>query len=84
MYQIIIKKTALKELSLLPLVAIKEITKNIETLGINPRPIGCKKLKSNVNLWRIRVGTYRVIYNIEDFVKIVNVHNIGHRKNVYD
>lgn len=85
MYQIIIKKEALKELKQLPKSAVKGISLSIEELSANPRPEGCKKLKgSKENLWRIRVGNYRVIYLIDDVIRIVNVRNIGHRKDIYD
>jgi mRNA interferase RelE/StbE len=85
MYQVIIKKEALKELKLLPKQTVVAISVSIEQLSENPRPVGCKKLKgSNENLWRIRIGDYRVIYLIEDVIRIVNVRHIGHRKNIYD
>jgi mRNA interferase RelE/StbE len=49
----------------------------------NPRPPGCKKLVGEENAWRIRVGNYRVLYEIKDRVLIVHVVEIGHRKDVY-
>ena len=85
MYQIIIKREALKELKLLPRNTVAVISQSIELLSTDPRPAGCKKLKgSKENLWRIRVGNYRVIYMVDDIVRIVNVRNIGHRKDIYD
>jgi len=61
------------------------ISKSIEELSVDPRPAGCKKLKgNNGNLWRMRVGNYRIIYIVDDIVRIVNVRKIGHRKDVYD
>ena len=85
MYKIIIKREALKELERLPRRISAFITAAIELLSNDPRPIGCKKLKgANENLWRIRVGDYRVIYLIEDTVRIVNVRKIGNRKDIYE
>ena len=85
MYKIIIKREALKELERLPRKISVSITAAIELLSNDPRPIGCKKLKgANENLWRIRVGDYRVIYLIEDTVRIVNVRKIGNRKDIYE
>jgi len=85
MYQLIIKREALKELKQLPKPAVHAITQCIEELADDPRPTGCKKLKgSDENLWRIRIGNYRVIYLIDDVVRIINVRNIGHRKDIYD
>jgi len=85
MYQIIIKREALKELKQLPKNTSVVITSAIEGLCIEPRPHGCKKLKgSKENLWRIRVGDYRVIYMIDDMVRIINIRSIGNRKSVYE
>lgn len=62
-YQIRFKNSAYKELFKLPKDAIRRISLAIDELENNPRPMGGKKLKgSEVDLWRIRVGNYRVIY----------------------
>ena len=83
-YTIIIKREALKELAQLPKPASVALTAAIETLAENPRPQGCKKLKgSKENLWRVRVGNYRIIYLIDDVIRIVNVRTVGNRKDVY-
>ena len=85
MYQITIKKTASKELEKLPKKIILSITTSIYTLANNPRPTGCKKLKGAKDyLWRIRVGDYRVIYSIEEEVKIIDIKKVGHRKDIYE
>jgi mRNA interferase RelE/StbE len=85
MYKLTIKKEALKELEHLPKRIVITVYNAIDQLAINPRPIGCKKLKSTKeNLWRIRVGDYRVIYLVDDVIRIVNVRKIGHRKDIYD
>ena len=84
MYTISIKPSALKELSKLPKVTVKKAEKAIDSLANNPRPIGVKKLKgSDEDLYRIRVGDYRIIYSIEDEIKIVDILKIGHRKEIY-
>lgn len=84
MYHIRFKKKAYKELLKLPSVMIKKVATAIDELAANPRPEGSKKLKgSNENLWRIRIGDYRVIYLIEDRVKVIEVRKIGHRKDIY-
>lgn len=85
MYRIIIKKSAAKELELLPKKILPAITNSILSLSNEPRPTGCKKLKAQKGyLWRIRVGDYRIIYAIDDVIKIVDVHKVGHRKDIYD
>ncbi len=48
------------------------------------RPSGCKKLRGYKDLWRIRVGDYRVVYIIDDPGKIVSVTRIAHRRDVYE
>jgi mRNA interferase RelE/StbE len=84
MYTISIKPSALKELSKLPKATVKKTEKAIDALAENPRPDGVKKLKgSEGDLYRIRVGDYRIIYYIEDEIKIVDIIKIGHRKDIY-
>jgi mRNA interferase RelE/StbE len=84
MYQLIIKKEALKELQSLPKRNVIAITNAIEQLATEPRPQGCKKLvNTKENLWRVRVGDYRIIYLIDDIIRIVNVRKIGHRRDIY-
>ena len=83
-YIVTIRKQAIKELERLPKKDTQQISKAIDELSGNPRPNGCKKLKGESEyIWRIRVGNYRVLYTIEDRVKIVEVRKIGHRKNIY-
>ena len=55
----------------------------IEYLRTNPRPAGVKKLASVQNLYRIRVGDYRVVYEIRDRALIIVVVKVGHRRDVY-
>ncbi|BAY98622.1 addiction module antitoxin [Tolypothrix tenuis PCC 7101] len=55
----------------------------IDSLAIEPRPNGVKKLKGTENSYRIRVGDYRIIYEVYDDVLLVNVVEMGHRRNVY-
>ena len=78
-------RDAEKELNRLSSTIVKRIFPAIKSLAENPRPRGCKKLKGlDEDLWRIRVGDYRVVYVIEDSIKIVEVKKIGHRKEIYD
>lgn len=48
-----------------------------------PRPHNCKKLSGGGSRWRIRVGDYRILYEIDDSQKIVNIYRIAHRREVY-
>ena len=84
-YRIAVRKKALKELEELPAKISRQIIKAIDNLSEDPRPPGCKKLKGEEDyIWRIRIGDYRVLYSIEDQIKIVEVRRIGHRKEIYD
>jgi mRNA interferase RelE/StbE len=59
------------------------MTSALRKLSVNPRPSGCKKIKGR-DAWRIRVGDYRAIYEIEDGKLIIRIISIGHRKDVYE
>jgi mRNA interferase RelE/StbE len=64
---------------------VQKILDAISELAVNARPVGVKKLKGKgENLWRLRVGDYRVIYLIDDSIHIVNIRKIGHRRDVYE
>ncbi len=56
----------------------------IRGLAANPRSPGCKKLRSYKNLWRIRVGDYRVLYTVDDASKTVDITRIAYRKDGYE
>ncbi len=83
MYRLVIDRYAQKQLGKIPPPHFNRIVKAINDLAINPRPPGCKKLTGRAG-YRIRVGDYRVIYNIEDKILTVFVIDIGHRKDIYD
>jgi mRNA interferase RelE/StbE len=83
-YSVVLTKSAEKELYKLPSEAILKIVTALKGLEENPRPEGCKKLKGFKNLWRIRIGNYRAIYSIEDVVLLVDVRDIGNRKDIYN
>lgn len=82
-YKITIKKGAIKALESIPEPHYSNIKSAIYQLATHPRPPGCKKLKGREG-YRIRVGNYRVVYNIFDRELIVDVVTLGHRKDVYD
>jgi mRNA interferase RelE/StbE len=83
-YTVVLTQTAEKELRRLPAKIIEKIIGVLKSLEENPRPPGCKKLKGYKNLWRVRVGDYRLIYAIEEVIMLVDVREIGHRKDIYD
>ncbi|MBE9010662.1 type II toxin-antitoxin system RelE/ParE family toxin [Pseudanabaenaceae cyanobacterium LEGE 13415] len=60
------------------------IVEKVEALADDPRPDGCKKLKGEKDLYRIRVlKSYRVVYEIQDKQLVVTVIKVGHRRNIY-
>ena len=61
----------------------KKITIKLDELTTNPRPVGCKKLAIRKNLFRIRIGDYRIIYSVYDTELIIMVLEVGHRQNLY-
>lgn len=81
-YKIEFKKSASKELKSLPKKEIKRILQSIDQLIENPRPINSKKLSASEK-YRLRVGDYRVLYEIQDGVLIIYIIRIAHRKEVY-
>jgi mRNA interferase RelE/StbE len=81
-YKIEIKRSASKELNSLPNKEIKKIINSINQLIENPRPINSKKLSASER-YRLRVGDYRILYEIEDLILIVHIIKIAHRKDVY-
>ncbi|MEM9886509.1 MAG: type II toxin-antitoxin system RelE/ParE family toxin [Bacteroidota bacterium] len=83
-YEVIIKKKALKEIERLPKVYVSKVRDSIDQLEENPYPSGCRKLVGSENSYRIRVGDYRIIYDVFDAELVVKVVRVRHRKNVYD
>jgi mRNA interferase RelE/StbE len=68
-YHVALASSAEKELKRLPSRLITRIIARMENLAPNPRPSGCKKLKSGDREWRIRIGDYRVVYTIDDAMR---------------
>lgn len=83
MYQVVIEKQAQKQLAKIPPPDYNKIVAAIKGLASDPRPFGYKKLKGRPS-YRIRVGDYRIIYQVKDNVLTVFVLVIGHRRDVYD
>lgn len=82
-YSLIISRQAAKEIKKLPKEMIPKIHSKIALLLEDPRPSGVVKLVAFENLWRVRVGNYRIIYSIEDKIQVVDVRQVVDRKNAY-
>jgi len=82
-YAITFARSARKELENLDPALVNRIFPLIESLAQDPRPPKCKKLSGVQNLWRIRVGDYRVIYHIYDADKVIDIVVVRHRREAY-
>lgn len=81
-YTVLILRRAQKELANLQKLDYERVRDAVMSLSDNPRPINCKKLVGREG-WRIRIGNYRVIYEIDDAKQEIIVFYIGHRRNIY-
>ncbi len=84
MYDVIITSHAERELRRLDRSTKNRILPAALALADNPRPHGCLKVKAEERLWRIRVGDWRVGYEIYDDTKVVRIIAVGHRREFYD
>lgn len=82
-YSVEVKPPARKEMESLPDNMLARVLRKLEALRDVPRPAGCKKLKGYKDLWRVRVGDWRVVYIIDDSARLVSVTRIAHRREVY-
>lgn len=82
MYNIKLDANAKKDLDKIDYQIVKRIFRKIKSLENEPRAYGSIKLKGE-NAYRVRLGDYRILYEIEDKQKIVTIYNIAHRKDVY-
>ncbi len=81
-YKVFFKKSVEKDLKKIPKQYILKILEKIEGLKINPRPDGSEKLTGQ-DRYRIRQGTYRIVYSVQDNELTVWVVRVGHRKEIY-
>jgi mRNA interferase RelE/StbE len=82
-YRVLLRPAADRDLSKLPSDIRSRLTDVLFTLESDPRPPGVTKLTGSASLWRIRVGDYRVIFEIDDPAQIVLVLRIAHRRDAY-
>ena len=82
-YKIQLKRSVVKTLKSLPRIEVKKIGKKIDSLGQNPVPKDSKKIKGEKELYRLRVGDYRILYFFQNLALTVLVIRVGHRKDIY-
>jgi mRNA interferase RelE/StbE len=83
-YRVIFTKSAERELKKLTNQVIVRLIPVIKNLSDNPRPNGCIKLEGSSNRYRVRVGDYRILYEIEDKIRIVEIVGIRNRREAYE
>lgn len=81
-YRLLIKPSAAKELERLPTKERRRVVTRMQGLSAQPRPPGCEKLTGH-DLFRVRQGQYRILYEVQDKDLVVTVFKIGHRRDVY-
>ena len=81
-YDVLLKRSAEGELNHLPKAIYTRVIKTLVSLKDNPRPLGIKKLHGRDG-YRVRVGSYRILYTVNDPAKQIDVYSIAHRKDVY-
>lgn len=82
-YRVELRPSASKQLEKLTPPDRPRVLRRIKALEVDPRPPGCQKLAGEDDLWRVRAGDYRIVYEIIDERLIVTVVRIGHRSDVY-
>ena len=82
-YSISFARSARKDLEKLPRRVAVRALDAIEALSAQPRPEGCRKIQGAVNLWRLRVGDYRVVYEVLDSARSIDVVAVRHRRDAY-
>lgn len=81
-YRIELETRAVQEFHKLPKEAQVRLGAVIDSLGIEPRPVGAKKL-TNHEGYRLRKGDYRILYVVHDKASLVRIYRIGHRREIY-
>ena len=81
-YRLLIKPSAAKEFEGLPIKDRRRVVARMRRLSDQPRPPGCEKLTGH-DLFRVRQGQYRILYEVQDYDLTVTIFKIGHRRDVY-
>ena len=82
-HRITLARSARKELEDLPALVVARVWSKIEALAVEPRPRGSRKIRGARNLWRLRVGDYRVVYSVDDQQRLVDIVAVRHRSSAY-
>jgi mRNA interferase RelE/StbE len=83
-YELRLARSARKELEALPDAMLARVAEVLDALPSEPHPRGCKKLRGASDLWRARVGDFRIIYHVDDRARLIEVRAIRDRKDAYE
>jgi mRNA interferase RelE/StbE len=82
-YRVVVAERAEKDLARIPAKEVPRIIRKIDSLPENPRGRGKRKIIGAEDLWRARVGDWRVIYEIDDAEYVISVLRVRHRREAY-
>ena len=82
-YEVLVKRNVTKKIRSIPKPYIAKVYAAFKELAKHPRPSGSKKLKGKTETYRLRIGIYRIIYTIDDVVRIVHIERLLHRQEGY-
>ncbi|MFB3891964.1 MAG: type II toxin-antitoxin system RelE/ParE family toxin [Phycisphaerae bacterium] len=82
-YQVLFQPSAARQLSKLPRDVRRRLVAKAESLADDPRPYGCERITGMEDTYRVRVGDYRIVYQVRDDRLLVLVIRVGDRKEVY-
>lgn len=83
MHSLLIKRLAERDLGRMPHAVFGRVNESIQSLRDDPRPHGVRKLVGALEGWRIRVGDYRILYQIDDDARTVTIVRVKHRREAY-
>lgn len=83
MYEVLLERRAERDLRRLAADVFTRVVRVLKALRDEPRPHGCRKIVGSTSDWRIRVGDYRIIYEIDDRAAVVRVMRVVHRRESY-
>lgn len=83
MYEVFLERAARKDLEVLPARVFRQVIACVRGLALDPRPPGARKIVGSDNAWRVRLGDYRVVYEVDDAAFRVIVYRVRHRKEAY-
>jgi mRNA interferase RelE/StbE len=83
-YSITVSRSAGRDLDRLDRTVLSRVAAAIDALSLDPRPPGCRKLVDRAGTWRVRVGDWRVLYEMDDAARLVRIVAVRHRSKAYE